>query len=258
MLSTSFRCCVTVLLLALSRSTSCQITIDLQWAICDQDAGTVLRKLGLSDQEPYKGNNITYYDALPPQYTRKGLAFRTKVHKHQPISMIKARFDEEIEDVPPAVNCVWDRYGESTFYTCSLAFPLVDEKHAIWSEEQMAFASRYHSVDFDELVPYGPYLNPKWKTFIEDHKAVFDDVMAFAGDTPLHIMELEVPADLTEQESVHSKVTNYLQSRGVVICAEPQLPKTLRLFDALNFSDSDLRSGLATQDAAALKSDLKR
>lgn len=258
MLHTFFTPSFLLLLLAVSTFASSQTIIDLQWAICDRDAETVLWKLGLLGQEPYKANNITYFDTLPPEYTAKGLAFRTKVHKHQPISMIKARFNEEMEDVPPEANCVWDRYGGSTFYTCSLAFPLVDEAQAVWSEEQMAFAARYHSVDFDGLVSYGPYLNPKWKTYIAEHKAVFDDVMAFAGDTPLHIMELEMPAEISEAESVYDQVTRYLELRGVVICDEPQLPKTLRLFEALDFTSSaDLGSGVIIHDPA-VKSDLKR
>ena len=209
--------------------------IDLQWAICDQDAETVLEKLGQGGLEPRRENNITYYDAFPPTYTANGLAFRTKVKKHQPISMIKARFNEETEDVPSAADCVWDRYGDSPFFTCSLAFPLLDETRASWSEEQIAFARRYQYVDFDELVPYGPFLNPKWKLRIEGYKAVFDDVMAVAANSPLHLMEIEVGVNMSKQEKVHRKITKYLRSRGVVICDEPQLPKTLRLFDALEF-----------------------
>ena len=35
--------------------------IDLQWAICDENATTVLSKLGEAGKKPYKSNPITYY-----------------------------------------------------------------------------------------------------------------------------------------------------------------------------------------------------
>lgn len=261
---------VIVLLVVLCSFTLGKTVVDLQWAICDQDAETVLHKLGKSGKEAYKANNITYYDALPPVYTAKGLAFRTKVKKHgkraYPISLIKARFDEETGNVPPKVDCVWDRYGNSTYYTCGLPFPLHDglkEKH-IWSEDQVAFAERYQHVNWDSLVPYGPYLNPKWKLHIEGYKAVFDDVMAFAGDSPLHLMEIEVEAKKSKDDEVHKKITEYLRSCGVVICEEPELSKTLRLFDALDRSSmtaldrgqSVLREASSRQSER--KGDLKR
>lgn len=217
-------------------------TIDLQWAICDTDASTVLSKLGKPGKRAYKAHNITYYDTYPPTHTAEGLAFRTKVkhHKHpQPVSMVKARFEEEIDDVPEGVQCVWDRYGEETFFTCALAFPLDGDDSKkdldiLWSPSQIAFALRYQAVDFEYLVPYGPYLNPKWKVKIAGYKGVFDDVMATdARGRPLHLMEIEIEAKMNHAEEVFEDVTAFLKDAGVVVCDEPQLPKTLRLFEAL-------------------------
>lgn len=227
---------ITLLSLALSQ------TIDLQWAICDTDSATVLSKLGKAGKKPYKAHNITYYDTDPPTYTAEGLAFRTKMkhHKHPvPISMVKARFEEEIDDVPADVQCVWDRYGGETFFTCALAFPLDDDDSKrdldiLWSPDQMAFAQRYQAVDFEYLAPYGPYLNPKWKVKVAGHKGVFDDVMAFdANANMLHLMELEIEAKMEDSEEVFAEVTEFLAGAGVIVCKEPQLPKTLRLFERL-------------------------
>ena len=219
------------LVLTFCRSSNHERKIHLQWAICDEDAQTVLRKLGEEDKESYKANAITYYDTWPPTYTAKGLGLRTKTKKHDPgwpISLVKARFGEQIDDVPPNADCVWDRYGNGTYFTCGLPFVLPDEPTDIWSEEQMAFAERYQAIEWDALVPYGPFANPKWKLSIQGHKAVFDDVMA--GD--LHLMEIEIAVEKSKGVEVHANITKYLNEHDVVIC-EPQLSKTLRLLDHL-------------------------
>ena len=213
--------------------TLAETVIDLQWAICDQDAKTVLEKLREDGLGPYKANNITYYDTWPPSYTAQGLAFRKKVKHHHHLSMTKARFDEETENVPPEADCVWDQYGNTTYYTCSLAAPLKDEDKGLWSEDQIAFAQRYQDVRWDDLVPYGPFLNPKWKLYIEGYKAVFDDVMAEAEGERLHLMEIEIKTGMSWAEKVHGRVDRYLRDRGIAICEPLQLPKTLRLFNAL-------------------------
>lgn len=213
-------------------------TIDIQWAICDEDAETVLQKLGEDGKEPYKAYNITYYDTSPPIYTALGLGFRMKVKKHgrqaYRVSMIKARFDEESENVPLEADCVWDQYGQSTYFTCGMPCPLDDETEDIWSNSQIAFAERYQEMDWASLVPYGPFLNPKWKLHIQGYKAVFDDVMAEIAGSPLHLMEVEVEAESSIGDEVHEKIDKYLRGRGVKICEPLQLPKTLRLFAALD------------------------
>ena len=217
--------------------------IDLQWSICDTDAETVLRKLGEEDTAPYKSNPITYYDTWPPTYTNQGLGLRTKVKKHDPgypISMVKARFGAETDNVPEQADCVWDQYGKTDYYTCGMMsiLPEIDESENLWSPEQKAFAERYQAVNWDTLVPYGPFMNPKWKLRIDGHKAVFDDVVA----EPLHLMEIEIEVKKKHGKKVHKRITKYLQDRGVVIC-DPQLPKTLRLFEYL------VENGTATVEA---------
>ena len=214
-------------------STLAKQKVDLQWAICDKDAETVLRKLGEAGVPPHKANNITYYDINPPVYTAVGLGFRTKVRKHHPISLIKARFGEENEDVPIEADCVWDQYGNATFFTCGLPSPLNDQAEERWSADQVAFAERYQDVDWNGLVPYGPFLNPKWKLRMEGHKAVFDDVRVPTAGSMLHIMEVEVKVKRSKSKKVHKAITKYLEDHGVVICKPVQLPKTLRLFKAL-------------------------
>ena len=218
----------------LCRWTLGKTKVDLQWAICDKDAPTVLRKLGEDGLKPYKANNITYYDTSQPVYTAQGLGFRTKVKKHKPISLIKARFSKKTKNVPAEADCVWDRYGNTTYFTCGLPSPLCNGTERIWSNDQIAFAGRYQDVDWEGLVPYGPFHNPKWKLHIEGYKAVFDDVMASAAGSTLHIMELEIGLKRSKSDEVHRNITKYLEDRGVVICEPLQLPKTLRLFSALN------------------------
>ena len=222
---------------ALALATPSDPKVSLQWAICDPSTSTVLPKLSLPPSTPpYKSNPITYYDAWPPHYTRAGLAFRTKVKKHDPgypISVIKARFDAFNEDVPGEAVCVWDRYGNGTTYTCGLSAVLAEvggggEGESVWSSEQKAFARRYQDVVWEDLVPFGPYENPKWKVRVLGRKAVFDDVQA-AG---MHLMEIELSAARSEAEGVYEEVTAFLRERGVVLC-EKQVPKTLKLLDHL-------------------------
>lgn len=210
--------------------------LSLQWAICDTDAATVLQKLHYSDQKQYKSNPVVYYDGWPPHYTKHGLAFRTKVKKHDPgypISMIKARFKESNDDVPSTADCRWDRYGNDTSYTCGMVniLPTVGdgaESLDVWSEEQRDFASIYQDIVWEDLVPFGPYMNPKWKLHLLGMKAVFDDVRA----SPLHLMEIEITTNKGGGDKVYEKVDSFLREKGVVLC-EKQLPKTLRLLDFL-------------------------
>lgn len=233
-----------------------QETIDLQWSLCDSSNHTVLSKLNASEILPYKANNITYYDTNPPIYNDKGLAFRTKVHHNISISMIKARFADETSNVPTTANCVWDRYGDTTFFTCSMAsnltspspsaspssststfpsrLPPPSPQKGIWSPSQISFATRYHAINWTALVPYGPYLDPKWKLQIAGYNATFDDVMAWTPDgRELHLMEIEVKANMSDGKVVYDAVTRELERRGVVLCSPVQRSKTSRLFRAL-------------------------
>ena len=217
--------------------------ISLQWAICDTDAATVLHKLNYADKEPYKSNPIVYYDTWPPQYAPQGIGLRTKVKKHDPgypISMIKARFGDYNENVPSAADCVWNRYGNVTSYTCGLMNVLSEIGGAhgedVWSEEQVAFVQRYQDVEWRELVLFGPYLNPKWKIHVLGMKAVLDDVQAL----PLHLMEIEIGVKKSRGKEIYDRVNEVLEEAGVVLC-EKQLPKTLRLLEYLEDQDAATR-----------------
>ena len=152
--------------------------------------------------------------------------------------MIKARFDDFTENVPSTADCVWDQYGNSTFFTCGVSSRLnedgVEEYDEIWSDEQIAFAERYQDVAWDDLVPYGPFMNPKWKLHLDGVKVVFDDVIAEAAGETLHLMEIETAVKMKKSEAVHERITKFLEDRDVVICQPLQLPKTLRLFAALD------------------------
>ncbi|KAL9046184.1 MAG: hypothetical protein Q9214_000920, partial [Letrouitia sp. 1 TL-2023] len=163
-----------------------------------------------------------------------GLAFRTKLHKHIPISLVKARFANET-NVPKGARCKWDRYGNRTWFTCGVSSPLTEGK-ALWSAEQVAFASRYFSVQWDRLVSYGPFLDPKWKISIVGRKAVFDSVETVIAGRAVHLMEVEVgikEGEAGEEKRLYKAITKVLVEAGVEICTPTQLPKTLRLFEAL-------------------------
>ena len=152
--------------------------------------------------------------------------------------MVKARFANETHDVPEGAQCKWDRYGNASWFTCGISSPRVEGK-ALWSAEQMAFASRYHSVQWDQLVPYGPFLNPKWKFRILGKKAVFDSVEAVVDGQLIHLMEVEVGVKgkrVRKEKGLYEAITKYLMDSGVAICSSPQLPKTLRLFEALRLN----------------------
>ncbi|KAL9606946.1 MAG: hypothetical protein Q9167_008088 [Letrouitia subvulpina] len=224
-----------ILLPALFVASTSPISLSLQWAICDTSPSTVLRKLSYPPTfDPHKVQNITYFDLSPPQYTTQGLAFRTKLHKHVPISLVKARFGDKMNATEGA-QCKWDRYGNNSWFTCGVSSPLVEGK-ALWSAEQVAFASRYFSVQWDQLVSYGPFLNPKWKIRIMGRKAVFDSVEAVIAGRFVHLMEVEVGVkeqEVEERGGLYKAITRVLVEAGVVICKPTQLPKTLRLFEAL-------------------------
>jgi hypothetical protein len=203
--------------------------IHLQWALCDSNPQVVLQKLGKAELNPRKQHMITYYDTRPPIYTQQGLGLRTKTSKGQKISSVKGRFPKQTSDVPDTVDCLWDRYGNDTFYTCEKRSPLDTESP--WSDEQMAFADQYQDIEWEDLTAFGPYPNAKWKVKIEGHKAVFDDV----ATRSLHIMEIEVKVPKAEGDAVYQAITENLERRGVTLCGR-QEGKTLRLFSAMNFA----------------------
>ncbi|QDS68980.1 hypothetical protein FKW77_009025 [Venturia effusa] len=206
--------------------------IHLQWALCDQNPQIVLDKFGWhACRPPRKQHTITYYDSNPPAYTQQGLGLRTKTSKGQKISSVKRRFPAETSDVPQDVNCLWDRYGNDTFYTCEKR-SLLDTKSP-WSAEQVRFANQYQNVEWDDLTAFGPYANAKWKLKIEGHKAVFDDVA-----TPsLHIMEIEIKVPKSEGDIVYEGISKELKKLGIKLC-DRQEGKTLRLFRGLGLADS--------------------
>lgn len=210
----------------------------LQWSICDRDPETVLEKLGDQVRPPYKRNPITYFDTLPPSHAQRGVMFRTKINKGSPFSVIKVRFDEKPTSAPPppppAAECVWDRYGDRVLYTCGERYSLLggEGRRRIWSDEQVRFAETYRDVDWDGLVPYGPFPDGKWKLGPEvlGRKAKLDDVQAGT----LHLMEIEMSVHRDEADHMYRMVTEHLVGTGVVLC-DPQSPKTLRLFHEMGY-----------------------
>lgn len=206
--------------------------IHLQWAICELDPQTALQKFGRAGLHPRKQNMITYYDSNPPIHTQQGLGLRTKTSKGQKISSVKSRFSEEISDIPDGVNCLWDRYGNDTFYTCEKRSPIESERP--WSDEQVRFAGQYQNVRWAELTAFGPYPNAKWKLKIEGYKAVFDNVATQA----LQIMEIEVKVTNSEGDAVYQTINEKLDKLGIVLCGR-QEGKTLRLFRALDLAISE-------------------
>lgn len=230
------------------------IKVNLQWAICDADPQTVLRRLGEDGtREPYKKTPITYYDTNPPSYFWGGLMFRTKTRRGEELSAVKVRLDPKTSNAPegffhneeaPIVEahfdtnaldtqerflCVWDRYGNDTYFACQIQSLLAGRKK-LWAEEQIRFAERCQRVTWENLVGFGPNPNPKWRLSIFGHRAVFDDVQAGTS----HLMELEVKVHKHKGDEVYEKISNYLRERGIALCHK-QEPRTLRLFQAMGY-----------------------
>ncbi|CAG9948799.1 unnamed protein product [Clonostachys rosea f. rosea IK726] len=223
------------------------IKLSLQWAICDTDPQTVLRKLGEnSTREPYKKTPITYYDTNPPSYIWDGLMFRTKTRRGEELSAVKAHFDPSasdaperflwnqeadgntiIPDAPERFRCVWDRYGNNVSFACQMQSLLTGRKE-LWTDEQVRFAERCQSITWGDLVGFGPNPNPKWRLNVTGHRAVMDDVQAGL----FHLMELEVKVFKHDGEAVYENISTYLGERGIVLCHK-QEPKTVRLFHAM-------------------------
>jgi subtilisin-like proprotein convertase family protein len=109
----------------------------------------------------------------------------------------------------------------------------------IWSKDQVRFAEKYDDIDWDGLVPYGPFPDGKWKIKILGHKAKLDDVVA----GKLHLMEIELSTPRIGSEEVYNKVTAYLKEHGVMLC-DPQQSKTLRLFRDRGLIDDQVNEEL--------------
>jgi hypothetical protein len=203
--------------------------VSLQWSICDSNPQIVLQKLGKGIRDPDKLDPITYYDTNPPIYTSQGIMFRTKTRASQEISLIKIQFSKKILNVPHKVKCLWDRYGDKQTYVCKLQSPVNGKK--IWSDKQIQFAEHFwNSVIWNKLIPFGPYLNPKWKWLkIKGYNAVFDDVEALS----IHLMELEVKVPKHEGDVAYQIITKHLKKCRVVLC-DYQESRTMRLFRAIN------------------------
>lgn len=214
--------------------------VSLQWAICDDDPQVVLEKLGEVVGEPDKLDPISYYDTNPPFYTPRGLMFRTKVRGGRDISMIKVRVGKETSNLPRSGICLWDRYGDLVGFACKMQSP-INNKTSIWSDDQVHFAHHFwSSIDWDELVEFGPYPNPKWKQLkIRGYKSVLDDVAVPSH----HLMELEVKVPKHRGEVAYQTITEYLRNAGVVLCGQ-QESKTIRLFRAMGYFSNDAVSSV--------------
>ncbi|KUL85296.1 hypothetical protein ZTR_07933 [Talaromyces verruculosus] len=212
--------------------------VNLQWAICDKNPQIVLEKLGKAAAEPDKVDPISYYDTKPPVYTAQGLMFRAKVRAGQNISVVKVSVTE-VSDVPISAICLWDRYGDAVAFVCKMQSP-INNATSIWSGEQVHFAEHFWgNIDWDELVEFGPYQNPKWKQLrIHGYKAVFDDVAV----PPHHLMEIEVKVPRRRSKDAYQIITKYLENAGLVLC-ERQESRTIRIFRALGYlADSTIFS----------------
>jgi hypothetical protein len=203
-------------------------SIHLQWSLCDSDPDVVLEKLGKGGLQPYKVNPVTYYDSELPSHTEDGIMFRTKTKKHHNISAVKVRFPGETNQASDGVNCVWDRYGNQTYFTCEMDSPFEVKKP--WSNSQVEYVHKYRQVAWDDLTPFGPYWNPKWKLMLNGYRAVFDTVEA----QPHHMMEIEVKVPQAIGNEAYWSITGQLQSLGVTLC-EHQEARTLRLFRLMGF-----------------------
>ncbi|KAF1809460.1 hypothetical protein P152DRAFT_494329 [Eremomyces bilateralis CBS 781.70] len=221
-----------LVLVTVATCTKAKESVHLQWSLCDPHPKIVLEKLGHKGSKPYKENPVTYYDTEMPRYTENGVMFRTKmskrtmISKRQKISSVKVRFDEDETAIRDKAHCVWDQYGNSTFYTCERRSPL--HRKSLWSDDQVAFVEQFQRVAWADLVPFGPYQNPKWKLRIKGFKAVFDDVKAL----PHHLMEIEMKVPRKEGKDAYRMITEHLQRHDVMLC-DKQEARTLRLFRAM-------------------------
>lgn len=227
--------------------------IHLQWAICEPDPQTVLRKLGEDGtREPYKDAPVTYYDTDPPTYTWGRLMFRTKTRRDQAISAVKVRFDPRTSNAAEMAfgsedsrirgsnphssgnfHCAWDRYGDEVHFACAMQSPLTG-RDKIWSDEQILFVENCETVAWDSLVGYGPNFNPKWRLNVTGHPSVFDDVQV--GQS--HFMELEVKVFREEGDEVFENITRHLRNSEVRLC-DDQKPRSIRLFEAMGYHRSE-------------------
>jgi hypothetical protein len=158
--------------------------------------------------------------------------FRTKVRAGKKISVVKVRPDVNTTDVAHG-KCLWDRYGNDTSFVCSKQSNV--KSWRIWSKKQARLVENFTYVDWDELVEFGPYMNPKWKKLnITGYQADFDDVEADGH----HLMELEVKVPMDGSQVAYNNITDHLKSHEVVLCDHEE-SKTMRLFRQMGFQFDD-------------------
>ncbi|CAO3636177.1 unnamed protein product [Cunninghamella blakesleeana] len=207
--------------------------ISLEWSVCDLNPETVLEKLGKKDIEPYKITPISYFDTDPPSCINHGLMFRKKIKSKQEVTVVKKKFMDDSIKAPDA-DCVWSRYGSHSNFVCMIRSPL--NGTTIWSNKQIRFVEGvYSKIHWNQLVEYGPYINPKWKSIkIHGYKVVFDDVII---NDSLHLMEFEVKVPKYKGHSAYKKINKYLKKKGIVLC-DKQETKSLRLFRHMGYLDA--------------------
>lgn len=208
--------------------------VNLQWAICDANPRDVLAKLGEGTANPYRHNPINYFDTDPPTYISDEIMFRTKTSHGEALSTIKVVFRNTTVDIPSWVRCLWNRYGDDITYTCEKRCPLRRNTSTVWCKKQVHFIERYRSINWKEMVAFGPYMDSKWKFHIGGYKVKFDDVVAEG----LHLMEIEAQLPSSEGQTAFQKISEHLKARGVSLC-DRQEGKTVRLFRALGYHVND-------------------
>lgn len=202
--------------------------IDLQWTICDESGQVTASRLGI-DPLVVKFSEVTYYDTSPPRYSDNGATFRTKYGKSKAglVSIVKLRFSQTVSESD--AECEWDRYGQAEQYTCEVEEEGVSYQNP-WRQSQRIFIGTRLPVDWNSLLPYGPYPSESWRAEYHGWTLRLDSVNPPAPLPPL--IELSVKTDYDQREEAHEAITQLLRRRGVPLCAT-QEPKTSRLFRAM-------------------------
>lgn len=203
---------------------------ELQWAVCEPNAGVMLEKLGQEDWLSEE-SSITYFESKVPSYFAKGLSFRVKEKAGEAVAIVKVR-GEGAE--PGSERCEWDRYGKVETYACKYEARRVREASP-WTEAQKRFVEKFQPVAWASLVPFGPYPVKKWQGKLKKERLNLEALeVAGVGN----FLELSARVDSLEAEEVYRKISDRLDRDNVRLCRK-QEGKTDRLFRALGLRQND-------------------
>jgi len=205
---------------------------ELQWAICENDPETVMRKLGVraSDENHRK---LYYLETQERDLSRKNITIRYRATKKKVKSNVKTQFALG-ESIPSdlqrwGVTCERDIYVQTKKVGCSAkeepgnVGDLSANQQAV-----LSFMGIGPSV-ISRAKVWGPVKNDEYEFAFANQEFSLDVVYLDRGET---LIELSTRTEGSNYESQFDRLTAVLQQNGVELCSE-QVGKGRKILDQL-------------------------